>query len=96
MTEEELPMRPMPKNYLVWSILSLFFCCLPISIVALVYSCQVNNYYAQRQYAEAEDSSRKARNWLIVSLCAYLVRCLFYVIISLVYFGSIFYLFSIM
>ena len=58
---------PRPSTYLVWAILTTIFCCLPFGIVSVVYAARVDSLYAQGLYAEAEDSSRKAKNWAIWS-----------------------------
>lgn len=60
---------PVP-NYLVHSILVTLCCCLPLGIVALIYSAQVNSKLAAGDVTGAEESSRKARTWFIVALIA--------------------------
>jgi hypothetical protein len=60
------PAGQAPNNYLVWSILVTLFCCLPLGIVAIVKSSQVNGLWAQGQYAEAQaaaDSAKKFVTW---------------------------------
>jgi predicted secreted protein len=52
-----------PPNYLVWAILSTLFCCLPLGIAAIVFAAQVNSKYNAGDYAGAQDSSRKARQF---------------------------------
>ena len=34
---------PPPNSYLVWSIISIVFCCWPLGLVALIFSIQVNS-----------------------------------------------------
>lgn len=60
---------PMPPTYLVWAILTTFFCCLPFSIVAIVKSTKVESYYIQGLYAESLSASKEAKKWSIVSAC---------------------------
>jgi hypothetical protein len=60
---------PVP-NYLVHSILVTLCCCLPLGVVALVYSAQVNSKLAAGDIAGAEAASRSARTWVIVALIA--------------------------
>jgi hypothetical protein len=54
-----------PPNYLVWSILTTIFCCLPLGIVSIVFAAQVNSKWAAGDVAGAQDSSAKARRWAI-------------------------------
>ena len=56
-----------PPNYLVWAILSTLFCCLPLGVAAIVFAAQVNTKYNVGDYAGAQDSSRKARNFSLWS-----------------------------
>ena len=56
-----------PSNYLAWSILSTLFCCLPLGVVAIVKSSQVNGLWAQGRYAEAQQSSEAAKKWALWS-----------------------------
>jgi len=62
------PPPPNVPNYLVHSIVATLCCCLPLGVVALVYSSQVNTKLAAGDIAGAEESSRKAKKWAIVTL----------------------------
>ncbi|MEI7717683.1 MAG: CD225/dispanin family protein, partial [Mycobacterium sp.] len=53
-----------PNNYLVWSILVTFFCCLPFGIVAIVKSSQVNGLWGQGRFAEAQAAADSAKKWV--------------------------------
>lgn len=76
------PARPTyaakPQNYLVWSILTTLFCCLPAGIVSIVYAAQVDSRYASGDYAAALDASNKARTWAWVSFGVGLAVSLIY------------------
>ena len=63
------PGTPIP-NYLVQSILITLCCCLPLGIVAIIFSAQVNSKLAVGDVAGAQDASRKARMfcWLGLGL----------------------------
>jgi hypothetical protein len=74
------PMGPPPQNYLVWSILSTIFCCLPLGIVSIVFAAQVNSKWAAGDLSGAQDSSEKAKKFAIWS-------ALVGVIIVVLYFG---------
>lgn len=72
------------SNYLVWSILSTVFCCLPGGIVAIIYSCKVNTAIELGNYVMAQEASKKAKMWNIISLCVGLVTTLVYGLIMLI------------
>ena len=61
-----------PQNYLVWAILTLIFCCWPLSIVSIVFAAQVNGKYAAGDLTGAQESSRKAKQfalWSAIAAC---------------------------
>ena len=59
---------PKPKNYLALSILATIFCCLPFGIPAIVFAAKVDSYWNAGNYQQSMDASRKARNWMLVSV----------------------------
>ena len=63
-------MRPKPDNYLVLSIISVFFCCIPLSIAAIIYAIKVDEYWSKGHYESAYDASNKAKKLLIWSAVA--------------------------
>lgn len=73
----------MPPTYLVWSILTTIFCCLPFGIVAIVKSSKVSSLYAQGDYDGALKASCDAKVWAIVSACVGFVSSVIYAIIEL-------------
>ena len=61
-----------PPNYLVWAILTLIFCCWPLSIASIVFAAQVNGKYSAGDLAGAQESSRKAKQfalWSAIGAC---------------------------
>ena len=54
---------PTIPNYLVQSILVTLCCCLPLGIVAVVYSAQVNGKLVAGDIAGAQASSANAKMW---------------------------------
>ena len=54
---------PKPDNYLVWAILTTILCCLPLGIVSIVYSSKVDGQYNSGDFAGAQDSANKAKNF---------------------------------
>jgi hypothetical protein len=65
---QQPPAAQAPSNYLVWSILVTLFCCLPLGIVAIVKSSQVNGLWAQGRYAEAQAAADSAKKFVIWSV----------------------------
>jgi hypothetical protein len=57
----------------VWSILVTLFCCLPLGIVAIVKSSQVNGLWAQGLYAEAQAAADSAKKWVTWSVIVGLI-----------------------
>ena len=55
------------RDYLVWSILSTLFCCLPLGIVAIVYSVKANSAYDAGNADEYVKAADKAKFWTILS-----------------------------
>ncbi len=58
---EEKP--PLPKNYLVWAILSMIIGVLPLGIIATVNATRVNKRYLIGDYAGALKASENAKEW---------------------------------
>jgi hypothetical protein len=57
-----------PNNYLVYSILVTLLCCLPLGIVAIIYSTQVDSKYAKGDYAGAAAAAKQAALFCWISL----------------------------
>lgn len=55
------------KNYLVESILVTIFCCMPLGVVAIIFAAQVDSQLRSGNYAQALDSSNKARTFATIS-----------------------------
>lgn len=64
MTNEYVP------NHLVWAILTTLFCCLPLGIVSIVYSAQVDGKRAAGDLPGAHKASHNAKMWAIYSAIA--------------------------
>lgn len=74
---------PCPPSYLVWSILSIFLCCLPLGIVAVIFSSKVRPAYERGDYAGAQRASNAAMWWLIASIVIGLISTPFVVLCSM-------------
>lgn len=81
---QQPPAGQAPNNYLVWSILVTLFCCLPLGIVAIVKSSQVNGLWAQGRYAEAQTSAESAKKFVIWSAVIGVVIFVIYAILMAV------------
>lgn len=64
-------------SYLIWSVLSTLFCCLPLGIVAIMMSIRVNSLNARGFYDEARRCSRNTELWIIASFTFGLVSAPF-------------------
>lgn len=73
-----------PDNYLVYSILTTLFCCLPFGIVGIVKSAQVSSKYQSGDYEGAVQASRDAKKWSMIALICGLVWYLLYMIVVIV------------
>lgn len=67
-----------PANHLAWAILATVLCCMPLGVVSIVYSAQVDSKWSVGDIAGAERSSRLARNWAIASAVAVAVGVVAY------------------
>ena len=53
-----------PDNKLVWSILATIFCCIPLGIVAIIKSAEVNSKWNSGDAAGAHQSAADAAKWI--------------------------------
>lgn len=73
-----------PDNWLVWSILSTLFCCLPFGVVAIVYSAQVDSQWYRGEHERAINSARKAKNFTIASvICSIVVWIVYFILLAI-------------
>lgn len=63
-------------NYLVQSILVTLCCCMPLGIVAIIFSAQVNSKLASGDLAGARDASAKAKMFAWIGFAFGLVAIL--------------------
>ncbi|XP_061012150.1 proline rich transmembrane protein 1B [Dama dama] len=60
--------RPLPKDYMMESVLATLFCCLLTGLIAIVYSHETRAALARGDLAQAQEASRKARSLVLFSL----------------------------
>jgi hypothetical protein len=76
--------EPPPENHLVWAILSTVLCCLPLGIVSLVKSNQVNTLWFQGLPMEARKAAEDAKKWAMWSAISAGILVLLYIIFLVV------------
>lgn len=73
------------QTYLAQAILATLFCCMPLGLVAIYHTGQVNGMIASSNYPMALETSRKARRWcwitFAVGLSGWLLYFLLYALI---------------
>ncbi|XP_015352897.2 proline rich transmembrane protein 1B [Marmota marmota marmota] len=60
--------RPLPKDYMMESVLVTLFCCLLTGLIAIVYSHETRAALGRGDLVQAEETSRKARSLVLFSL----------------------------
>lgn len=76
--------EPMPPTYMVWAVLSTVCCCLPLGVVAILFSAQVSTRYYARDYEGARTASRRAEIWIIASIVMGVVGTILYLPLTLI------------
>ncbi len=86
------PKGPFSENWLVESILVTFFCCLPLGIVGLIYSSQVNSKMQSGDRAGAEAARADAAKWTKIGfwsgVAVIVLYILFWVVLGASLLGS--------
>ena len=73
-----------PENYLVWAILCTVLCCLPLGIVSIIKSQEVNKLWGQGDYAGAQKASADAKKYATWGAIAGGIVVVLYIILMLV------------
>lgn len=71
-------------NYLAQAILVTILCCLPLGIVAIINSAQVNGKIQAGDLAGALQKSKEAKKWCWVSFVLGLITGIVYIIVTVV------------
>lgn len=70
-TPPDIPVqKPMPKTWLVESILVTLFCCLPFGIVGIINAVKVDTLYYGGFYEESLYRSKQAKKWILWGVLA--------------------------
>lgn len=79
--------QPMPKTWLVESLLVTMFCCVPFGVVGIIESNKVEPLYKSGQYEQALHHSKKAKKWIawgfFTVLAFWILYLLFWVVFVL-------------
>lgn len=75
--------EPMPKTYLVWSVVCTILCCFIPGIVAIINSAKVSSKYYQGDIEGAKRASRNAEIWIIISFVLGVITNTLYIPLSI-------------
>lgn len=87
-TQQNRP--PMPKTWLVESILVTLFCCLPFGIVGIIKSSGVSSAYYSGNYDMAEEASASAKKWTLIGFWIGVAGIILYILFYLIMGASFF------
>ena len=73
-----------PDNLMLWSVLATVLCCLPLGIVAIVYSNKVDTLWSNRDYQGAIDAAKNAKTFCLISLGGGLIVSILYIFLMIV------------
>lgn len=77
-----VPEGECPPAYLAWSIVSLILCCIPLGVVAIIFSAQVKPAWRRGEAAKARRASERAQWCIILSMSLGLISQIFYGVFS--------------
>lgn len=79
----DTPPEPMPKTYLLWSVIITLLCCIIPGVIAIIYSASVSSKYYRGDIEGAKRASRNAQIWCIVSIVAGIIWATLYFPLSI-------------
>ncbi|HFS66866.1 MAG TPA: CD225/dispanin family protein [Flavobacteriia bacterium] len=80
--------EPMPKTWLLESILVTLFCCLPLGIVGIINAANVSSKYESGDIEGAKKASAEAAKWTKYGFIAGIVVILVYLVFIFLIGGS--------
>ncbi len=72
---------PNIQSPMIWSILSMIFCCWPLGIVSIMYAAQVNSLLSLGAFQAAQENADKAKMWAWIACISGILVMLFYIIL---------------
>ncbi len=79
---------PMPKTWLLESILVTLFCCLPLGIVGIINAANVSSKYESGDLEGAKKASQEAAKWTKYGFFAGLIVVILYLVFIFVFGAS--------
>lgn len=70
----------MPDNNLIWAVLCTVMCCVPLGVVAIIKSTEVEKYWKQGEYDKAQKAADDAKKWSLIGAGATAVFVVLYLI----------------
>lgn len=74
-----------PDNYLVLAVLSTVLCCMPLGIVSIIKSSNVNKKWAMGDYEGAQKASRDAKKYAIYGAASGVIFMVIMTILAVVF-----------
>lgn len=71
--------KPSQAAMLVWSVLATILCCLPLGIVAIIKSMQIDSAWNQGRYDDARAAYKSAKKFVIFSVAVTVVLSALYI-----------------
>lgn len=82
--QPQRPNAPMPKNWLIESILVTLFCCLPFGIAGIVFASRVESRFYAGDLEGAEYNAREAAKWTKIGFFVGLGVIILYVLFIII------------
>lgn len=79
---------PMPKTWLIESIIVTCFCCLPFGVAGIINSSKVETRYQNGEYEKALHYSKQAKKWILWGIFTALIIVLIYIVTLVIIFLS--------
>ena len=76
--------HPIPKTWLVESILATILCCLPFGLIGIINATQVESLYFSGQYDEALRRSSQAKKWTLWGVGIMLAFFILYILVLVI------------
>jgi hypothetical protein len=81
--QSDQPKPERPNNHLIWSVVCLACCCMPIGAYAIYCSMRVDTLYKRGEYVEAQIYAGRAKTWALVGVVLGLLFSVTYFLVLL-------------